>query len=138
MTDEPRGEPSEFEKYIEEHGWRVSTGEHDHEELDPPDWITDLDREICQLLAKGLILTPSVIAKNIDRPRSSISNRLNTLKAGGLVEKVERGHYKLTEEGYARMLETVEVDDLEKGPDDKVWHTTKVLSPEEAEKYKNE
>ncbi|WP_188880123.1 hypothetical protein [Halarchaeum nitratireducens] len=54
-----------------------------------------------------------MIDKNIDRPRSSISNRLNTLEVGELVEKVERGHYKLTEEGYARMLETVEVERFE-------------------------
>lgn len=129
MTDESGGEKSEFDKYVEEHGWDVSTGEYDYEELSPPDWITDLDREICKLLAKGLILTPSVIGKNIDRPRSSISNRLNTLEAGGLVDKVERGHYKLTEEGYARMLERVEVE----GPDEKDWYTRKVLSADEVE-----
>ena len=138
MTNEKSGEKSEFDKYIEEHGWEINTGEYDHEELSPPDWITDLDREICKLLAKGLILTPSVIGKNIDRPRSSISNRLNTLEAGGLVEKVERGHYKLTEEGYARMLERIEVEGFDEGPDEANWYTTKVLSPEEAEKHNNE
>lgn len=138
MTDEKPGERPAFDEYIDEHGWHVSTGEYDHEELSPPDWITDLDREICKLLAKGLILTPSVIAKNIDRPRSSISNRLNTLKAGGLVEKVERGHYKLTEEGYARMLETIEVEGPGEGSDERTWVTTKVLSPEEAEEHSDE
>lgn len=138
MTDEKPGERSEFDEYLDEHGWHTTTGDYDHEELSPPDWITDLDREICKLLATGLILTPSVIGKNIDRPRSSISNRLSTLEAGGLVEKVERGHYKLTEKGYATMLETVEVERSEGGSEEKTWTTTKVLSPEEAEKHRDE
>ncbi|MFD1642821.1 helix-turn-helix domain-containing protein [Halohasta litorea] len=123
-------EPSELEKYIERNGWRVSTGEYDHEELDPPDWLTELDREICVLLGHGFIFTPSLIAKNIDRPRSSVSRRLNTLEAGGIVEKVERGHYKLTEEGYARLLERVEREGD--------WFTVKIPSPEEVEKSSEE
>ena len=138
MTDEKPGERPVFDEYLDEHGWHVTTGEYDHEELSPPDWITDLDREICKLLAIGLILTPSVISKNIDRPRSSISNRLSTLEAGGLVEKVERGHYKLTEKGYARMLETIEVERSGEESDDRTWHTSKVLSPDEAEKHNDE
>ncbi|MEA1930218.1 MAG: helix-turn-helix domain-containing protein [Euryarchaeota archaeon] len=123
-------EPSELEKYIERNGWRVSTGEYDHEELDPPDWLTELDREICVLLGHGFIFTPSLIAKNIDRPRSSVSRRLNTLEAGGIVEKVERGHYKLTEEGYARLLERVEREGD--------WFTVKIPSPEEVEESSEE
>jgi hypothetical protein len=106
MTDSDPPEPSKFDKYIKEHGFKLTAGSHNHEEMDPPDWITDLDREICGLLHHGLILTPSVLAKNLDRPRSSISRRLNTLEAGTIVEKVERGHYKMTQEGYARMLQT--------------------------------
>jgi len=125
--DDP--EPSEFQKYIAEHGWKVDTGEHDFEDLSPPDWLTELDREICVLLGHGFIFTPSLIAKNIDRPRSSVSRRLNTLEAGGIVEKVERGHYKLTEEGFARLLEKVETE----GPKDENWYSIKIPSPDEIE-----
>jgi hypothetical protein len=138
MTDNKQPEPSEVDKYLQEHGIRLTTGSHSHEELDPPDWITDLDREICGLLGHGLILTPSVIAKNVDRPRSSVSRRLNTLEAGNIVKKVERGHYKLTEEGYAKMLEKVSMEELgEEPPDSRTWYATKILTPEEVENRKN-
>lgn len=133
MTEPERGIDDElFEKY----GYDLSTGPYDHEELEPPEWITDLDREICKLLGIGLIFTPSLIAKNLDRPRSSISRRLNTLEAGNIVKKVERGHYKLTEEGYAKMLQTVTAGEIEDdawpGPE---WTVMKILSPEEAKKW---
>jgi len=124
-------EPTDFQKYIAEHGWNVDTGEHDFEELSPPDWLTELDREICVLLGHGFIFTPSLIAKNIDRPRSSVSRRLNTLEAGGIVEKVERGHYKLTEEGYARLLEKIEKEPTE--DEDGNWFSIKIPSSEEIE-----
>lgn len=134
MTDPEPPEPNEFDKYVQEHGFNLTTGSYSHEEMDPPDWITDLDREICGLLRHGLILTPSVLAKNLDRPRSSVSRRLNTLEAGNIVEKVERGHYKMTEEGYARMLEKVSIEELgEESPDSRTWYATKILTPEEAE-----
>jgi len=138
MTDPDPPEPSEFDKYIQEHGFDLTTGSYSHEEMDPPDWITDLDREICGLLRHGLILTPSVLAKNLDRPRSSISRRLNTLEAGNIVEKVERGHYKLTEEGYAKMVQSIPLSELgEDSPDSRRWYTTKILTPEEAEEIKS-
>lgn len=128
-------EPSEFERYIDEHGWEVSTGEYDYEDLSPPEWFTELDREICVLLGHGFIFTPSLIAKNIERPRSSVSRRLNTLEAGGIVEKVERGHYKLTEEGYARLLQKVETE----GPEgERNWYTVKIPSPEEIQESSEE
>lgn len=65
------------------------------------DWMTDLDREILYVLLTGLTLTPSVIADNLDKSRQAVSQRLNALRAGGLVRKEERGKYSLTKEGYA-------------------------------------
>jgi DNA-binding transcriptional ArsR family regulator len=75
---------------------------HIEEPLHRPDekWLTDLDKEILRILESGLILTPSVIATNIDRPRESVSRRLSTLEAGGFVEKVERGKYRLDNDDY--------------------------------------
>lgn len=129
-----RAERELYEKF----GYDLSTGSYNHEEMDPPEWITDLDREICKMLGIGLIFTPSLIAKNLERPRSSISRRLNTLEAGNIVEKVERGHYKLTEEGYARMLQTVTLEQIEDDPfPEPHWTTTRILSPEEAEKLES-
>lgn len=64
-----------------------------------PEWATDLDREIVKILNSELIMTPAVIAENIDRSRGAVSRRLGTLEAGGLVEKHGRGKYKITSEG---------------------------------------
>lgn len=64
-----------------------------------PDWTTELDEEILNLLNTELILTPTVIAENIDRSRGAVARRLNTLEAGGLVKKLDRGKYQITVEG---------------------------------------
>lgn len=64
-----------------------------------PEWLTDMDKEILEVLSSELILTPSIIAENINRSRKGVSNRINSLQAGGLVEKVERGKYRITDEG---------------------------------------
>jgi DNA-binding transcriptional regulator GbsR (MarR family) len=64
-----------------------------------PEWATDLDKEIVEILNSELIMTPAVIAENIDRSRGAVSRRLGTLEAGGLVEKHGRGKYKITSEG---------------------------------------
>lgn len=61
-----------------------------------PDWTTEMDEEILRLLNSELILTPTVIAENIDRSSGAIARRLNALEAGDLVEKVDRGKYRIT------------------------------------------
>lgn len=63
------------------------------------EWTTELDVKILNVLGYGHTLTPSVIADNIDSSRVSVSRRLNSLTAGGLVEKVERGKYEITWDG---------------------------------------
>lgn len=64
-----------------------------------PEWTTDLDEEILELLNSELTMTPAVIADNIDRSRGAVARRLGTLEAGGLVEKQGRGKYKISSEG---------------------------------------
>lgn len=64
-----------------------------------PEWTTDLDKEILELLNSEIIMTPAVIAENIDRSRGAVARRLGTLEAGGLVEKQGRGKYKISSEG---------------------------------------
>lgn len=68
-------------------------------ETEFPEWTTELDKEILGLLNSELIMTPAVIAENIDRSRGAVSRRLGTLEAGNLVEKQGRGKYKITSEG---------------------------------------
>jgi biotin operon repressor len=140
MTDEnppEPPEPSEYEKWHHENSVDLDIEEYDFEEYDTPDWITELDREICSLLNTGLVLTPAVIAKNLDRPRSSVSRRINTLEAGGIITKVERGHYHLTGEGWAKMNDKIfaEDEDETSGPSPPDgFYRIKVLSSTEAER----
>lgn len=61
--------------------------------------MTDMDLEILGVLDKGLTLSPSIIAENIDRSRVGVNRRLNTLQASGVVEKVDRGKYQITDQG---------------------------------------
>jgi restriction endonuclease Mrr len=82
--------------------------ENDDRELD---WLTEMDKEILDVLGSDLTLTPSVIADNIDRSREGVGNRLSTLQAGGLVEKVDRGKYQLTDEGF-RLFSDFELPEL--------------------------
>lgn len=69
------------------------------EQEDYPEWMTEMDKEILRVLNSGLILSPSIIAININRSRRGVSNRLSSLQAGGFVEKEDRGKYRITEEG---------------------------------------
>lgn len=66
---------------------------------DTPDWLTGADAYILFVLTSGLTLTPGVIAENTGVSRVTVSRRLSTLRAGGLVEKVDRGKYKITADG---------------------------------------
>jgi len=63
------------------------------------DWTTQTDTDILTTLAKNLILSPTIIAENIDKSRVTVSRRLDSLRAGGLVEKVDRGRYQITWDG---------------------------------------
>lgn len=78
-----------------------------------PDWTTEMDEEILRVLGTELILTPAVIADNISRSREAVSRRLNTLEAGGLVEKVERGKYRISEEAFWIMTKPIDTSEEE-------------------------
>lgn len=59
-----------------------------------------LDERILEALdSSGLILSPAVISINIDKSRSAVNRRLSTLVEYGLVTRVQRGYYEITETG---------------------------------------
>ncbi|WP_424014291.1 helix-turn-helix domain-containing protein [Halorubrum xinjiangense] len=105
MSDEgdEGGRPTPPEGYRRVTGPEMPDEEKELLKIAPQDtdWMTDLDSQILYVLLTGLTLTPSVIADNLDKSRQAVSQRLNALRAGGLVKKEERGKYSLTEEGYA-------------------------------------
>jgi DNA-binding transcriptional ArsR family regulator len=64
------------------------------------DWMVPMDDAILDILyASRLTLTPAVIAYNIDRSREAVNRRLSKLESAGLVERVERGKYRLADPG---------------------------------------
>lgn len=66
----------------------------------PAEWLMPIDEAILDLLeSSGLVLTPAVIAYNIGYSRDEVNRRLTKLETEGMVERVERGKYRITEDG---------------------------------------
>lgn len=68
---------------------------------EPAPWMQmPIDDRILEALAtSGMVLSPSVIAFNIDKSRSEVNRRLSELVDHGLVDRVKRGYYEITEAG---------------------------------------
>jgi predicted transcriptional regulator len=61
-----------------------------------------IDDRILETLGESqLILSPIVISKNIDKSREEVSRRLSKMVDAGLVIRVERGYYKISDKGEA-------------------------------------
>lgn len=68
----------------------------------PAEWMTPLDDHVLELFYESrLVLTPAVIAYNLDYSRAEVNRHLSTLVDAGYVERVERGKYALTPDGEA-------------------------------------
>lgn len=66
----------------------------------PGERMVPMDDEILELFhTSALVLTPAIIAYNIDRSREEVNRRLTELVEHGLVERVGRGKYCITELG---------------------------------------
>jgi hypothetical protein len=66
----------------------------------PGSWMVPMDDEILELFhSVHLVLTPAIIAYNIDRSREEVNRRLSELVDRGLVERAERGKYRITQLG---------------------------------------
>ncbi|MXR21364.1 transcriptional regulator [Halobacterium sp. PCN9] len=62
--------------------------------------MVPLDDEILEVLySTRLVLTPAVIAYNIEYSREEVNRRLRRLESEGMVERVQRGKYQLSERG---------------------------------------
>jgi len=57
------------------------------------------DRILECLSSSGLILSPSVLAINIDKSRDEVNRRLTTLTDKGYVVRVKRGYYQIADSG---------------------------------------
>lgn len=64
------------------------------------EWMVPLDDAILELLYDSeLVLTPAVVAYNLEYSRAEVNRRLTELEAEGLVERVDRGKYRLADAG---------------------------------------
>lgn len=66
----------------------------------PREWMRPIDERILELFhSSDLVLSPSIIAYNIDYSSKEVNRRLSTLTDHGFIERVERGKYRMTDIG---------------------------------------
>lgn len=72
----------------------------------PGDWMQlPIDDRILEILdSSGLILSPTIIAENIDKSREEVSRRLTDLVDHEFVYRVRRGRYEITDKGSAYLV----------------------------------
>lgn len=58
-----------------------------------------IDDRILEVLESDLILSPTIIAENIDKSREEVGRRLSILSERDAVERIERGRYKISNRG---------------------------------------
>jgi len=71
------------------------------------------DRILSLLEESGLMLSPAVIAANLDYTRGWVSKRLRKLLEAGLVEKSQSSYYEITERGEKYLVGEIEAGILE-------------------------
>lgn len=82
------------------------------------DWMLPIDDAILGLFhSKELILTPAIIAYNINYSREEVNRRLSELEDRGFITKAERGKYQISEIG-RQYIEGL----LSHGPLTRLWY----------------
>lgn len=77
----------------------------------PEEWMLPIDDSILGLFhSTDLVLTPAIIAYNIEYSRDEVNRRLVELEQRGFVTKVERGKYRITTLGRRYLDGSVALD----------------------------
>ena len=77
------------------------------------DWMNQTDDRILETLDESdLILTPAVLAKNLEYSRSWVSERISKLRETGLVENVDGSYYRITDQGRAYLAGELDAEEL--------------------------
>lgn len=72
------------------------------------------DERILEVLhSSNLVLSPAVIGKNIDATRVHVNRRLSVLVEYGMVTRIERGYYEITELGVQYLEGKIDANELE-------------------------
>jgi|AntRauMinimDraft_4_1070384.scaffolds.fasta_scaffold12573_2 Mn-dependent DtxR family transcriptional regulator len=78
------------------------------------EWMNQTDDRILELLDESdLILTPAVMARNLDYTRNWVSRRVGKLESAGLVEPIDSGYYRISDRGRAYLAGDLDADELE-------------------------
>ncbi|KYH23770.1 hypothetical protein HAPAU_38490 [Halalkalicoccus paucihalophilus] len=82
-------------------GWIDILVRHPQRVRAQEDWMSPVDDRILEVCSRAdLVLTPSIIAYNIEYSREEINRRLSELERHDFVERVDRGKYRITNKGY--------------------------------------
>lgn len=77
------------------------------------EWMTPMDDLLLEALeSSDMVLSPSIISFNLDLSREAVNRRLQTLADYGLVEKIERGKYEITDEGKGYLSGEFDASDM--------------------------
>jgi DNA-binding MarR family transcriptional regulator len=75
--------------------------------------MNQTDDRVLELLGESdLILTPAVIAKNLEYTRNWVSRRIGKLEEAGLVESVDSGYYQISDRGQAYLAGELDAEEL--------------------------
>lgn len=87
---------------------------------EPGEWMQlPIDERILEALASsGMILSPAVVSINIDKSRDEVNRRLSKLVEYGLVRRVQRGYYEITDDGERYLTGELSGAELEKRESD--------------------
>lgn len=84
----------------------------------PAEWMVPMDDEILELFHSiDLVLTPSIIAYNTGYSREEVNRRLGELTERGLMDRVERGKYRITPLGENYLAGQYYVNNANSGTD---------------------
>nr|WP_243645285.1 transcriptional regulator [Natrarchaeobius chitinivorans] len=85
----------------------------------PASWMQlPIDDRILETLdSSGLILSPAVLAINIDKSRDEVNRRLSVLVDYGVVRRVKRGYYEITDLGEQYLEGELDASELEEPAD---------------------
>lgn len=81
----------------------------------PGNWMQmPIDERILEALnSSGMILSPAVIAKNINKTRPEVNRRLTVLVEKGFVDRVERGYYEICDRGSGYLSGEVDASEFD-------------------------
>jgi DNA-binding IclR family transcriptional regulator len=72
-----------------------------------------IDERVLEVLSSDLTLSPTIIAENIEKSREEVNRRLTTLTNRGFVNRVDRGRYRIAEDGRSYLAGELDASNLE-------------------------